>query len=457
MQVAEKTYQYLKFCNLSDLQFWDYYTLSNQNRVISSYPLIELGNVIKQRKGFITISDDKEYKRCRVQISGNGVILRDSVLGKEIKTKKQQVCKKDDFLVASIDAKVGGFGIVPQDLEDAIVSGHYFLFEIDNAKLLPEFLGIIIKTNNFQKQVKSTGSTNYAAIRPYHVLGYKIPLPSLVQQEKIVKNYYDKIKEAEKLIRQANQLKSEIERYLYEELGIEKTKTQSKKDISLQLINFSDVQEWGIDKLFSKSNKSSSKYQLISVKSFPAVSINLFRGKSPKYKDGTSAFILNQKCNRWNNIDLSFVKTVDDVWLKSILNNFLTKEGDVLINSTGEGTIGRASFITKEFEGLLYDSHILLLRLNSTLYNAELFVELFNSEYGQNQVNDIKSAQATKQTELGISNLSRIKFPLIENLKTQNEIVNKIKEMRFHKNNLINQAKQLKFQAEEEFDQTIFR
>lgn len=457
MQVAEKTYQYLKFCNLSDLQFWDYYTLSNQNSIISSYPITELGNVIKQRKGFITINNDKEYKRCRVQISGNGVILRDSVLGKEIKIKKQQLCKRDDFLVASIDAKVGGFGIVPQDLEDAIVSGHYFLFEIDTARLLPDFLGIIIKTNSFQKQVKSTGSTNYAAIRPYHVLGYKIPLPPLVQQEKIVRSYYSKIDEAEKLIRQANDLEISIVVYLFKELGIEKTKAQSKKDIGLQLINFSEVQEWGIDKLLSKSNKSSSKFQLISINSFPPISINLFRGKSPKYKDDTSAFILNQKCNRWNNIDLSFVKTVDEDWLKSIPNNFLTKEGDVLINSTGDGTIGRASVITKEFEGLLYDSHILLLRLNPALINAELFVEIFNSEYGQNQVNEIKSAQATKQTELGISNLSRIKFPLVENPKTQNEIVNKIKEMRFRKNKLINQAEQLKFLAEKEFEQTIFR
>lgn len=455
MMIAEKTYQYLKFCNLTDLQFWDYYTLSIQNSVVSSYPIIELGSVIEQRKGSITISDDKEYKRCRVQISGNGVILRDLILGKEIKVKKQQLCKKNDFLVASIDAKVGGFGIVPQDLEDAIVSGHYFLFEIDTAILLPEFLGIIVKTNSFQEQVKSTGSTNYAAIRPYHVLGYKIPLPPLVQQEKIVKNYYEKIKESEKLNLQANDLGNNIERYLFDELGIEKTKAQSKKDRGLQLVNFSEVQEWGIDKLSSKSNKSSSKYSLISINSFPTISINLFRGKSPKYKSGTSAFILNQKCNRWNNIDLSFVKTVDEDWIKSISNNFLTKEGDVLINSTGDGTIGRASFITKEFEGLLYDSHILLLRLNPLLINAELFVEIFNSEYGQNQVNDIKSAQATKQTELGISNLSRIKFPLVENLKTQNDIMNKVNEMRFQKNNLINRAKLLKIQAEEEFEQTI--
>ena len=50
--------------------------------------------------------------------------------------QKQQVCQTGEFLVAEIDAKVGGFGIVPPELEGAIVSSHYFLFVIDEAKLL---------------------------------------------------------------------------------------------------------------------------------------------------------------------------------------------------------------------------------------------------------------------------------------------------------------------------------
>lgn len=50
-----------------------------------------------------------------------GKVIRDIVKGAEIKTKKQQFCKKGDFLVAEIDAKIGGFGIVPENLDRAIV------------------------------------------------------------------------------------------------------------------------------------------------------------------------------------------------------------------------------------------------------------------------------------------------------------------------------------------------
>src|SRR5688572_23890561 len=76
-----------------------------------------------------------EYKRCRVQLHAQGIVLRDAIPGAEIKTKKQQVCKAGDFLVAEIDAKVGGFGIVPDDLDGAIVSSHYFLFDVNEEQL----------------------------------------------------------------------------------------------------------------------------------------------------------------------------------------------------------------------------------------------------------------------------------------------------------------------------------
>lgn len=152
-----------------------------------SWTTVKLGEVITHRKEFITISDTVEYKRCRVQVNRKGVVLRDSVKGIQINTKKQQVCKEGDFLVAEIDAKVGGYGFVPADLEGAIVSSHYFLFEVDETKMLKRYLAWIIKTDIIQEQISSKGSTNYAAIRPSHVLNFEIPLPSLAEQNELIK------------------------------------------------------------------------------------------------------------------------------------------------------------------------------------------------------------------------------------------------------------------------------
>src|SRR3989344_1164525 len=137
---------------------------------------VKLKEVLNQHKENIIIKDSEVYKRCRVQVHRRGIVLRDVVKGLEIKTKSQQVCKRNQFLVAEIDAKVGGYGIVPDDLDGAIVSSHYFLFEIDQKVIDRHFLGYFIRTKTFHDQVQAQGSTNYAAIRSDQVLSYKIPL-----------------------------------------------------------------------------------------------------------------------------------------------------------------------------------------------------------------------------------------------------------------------------------------
>lgn len=150
------------------------------------WPMAKLGEVLQHRKEFITIDDLTNYKRPRVQLHVQGIVLRDEVPGALIKTKSQQVCRAGEFLVAEIDAKVGGFGIVPESLNGSIVSSHYFLFVIDEAKLDRCFLDFFIRTPAFGEQVAAQGSTNYAAIRPTDVLCYEIPLPPLIEQQRVV-------------------------------------------------------------------------------------------------------------------------------------------------------------------------------------------------------------------------------------------------------------------------------
>lgn len=151
-----------------------------------TWPIVKLGEVVRLRKEFLTIDDLKTYRRPRVQLHAQGIVLRDEVPGALIKTKKQQACRAGELLVAEIDAKVGGFGIVPDHLDGAIVSSHYFLFSVEEEMLNESFLGYFIRTRRFCDQVEAQGSTNYAAIRPADVLGYQIPLPPLPEQRRLV-------------------------------------------------------------------------------------------------------------------------------------------------------------------------------------------------------------------------------------------------------------------------------
>ena len=172
-----------------------------------SWLKVRLGEVLRHRKEFVTIDDLVTYRRPRVKIHAQGIVLRDEVPGSLIKTKQQQVCHAGELLVAEIDAKVGGFGIVPDALDGALVSSHYFLFVVDTTRLERRFLDYFTRTPAFRGQVEAQGSTNYAAIRPAHVLGYEIALPSLAEQRRIVA----RIDELAAHIHEARTLRQEAE------------------------------------------------------------------------------------------------------------------------------------------------------------------------------------------------------------------------------------------------------
>jgi type I restriction enzyme S subunit len=176
----------------------------------AAWTTVPLGEVVEHRKEFIVIDDVSTYRRPRVQLHAQGIVLRDAVPGAQIKTKKQQVARAGEFLVAEIDAKVGGFGIVPGDLDGSIVSSHYFLYSHRPNLLDNKYLGWFVKTRAFRQQVEAQGSTNYAAIRPDDVLGYKIPLPSLYEQRRIVARIEELAAKVEEARGLRHSLKNEI-------------------------------------------------------------------------------------------------------------------------------------------------------------------------------------------------------------------------------------------------------
>lgn len=342
------------------------------------FPTVALGEVIKYHKNFIQIDDMENYKRCRVQLHAQGIVLRDIVLGAQIKTKKQQVCRTGEFLVAEIDAKIGGFGIVPLELDGAIVSSHYFLFVTDENRLDRRFLYFFIRTPYFREQVKAQGSTNYAAIRPSDVLGYNIPLPPLPEQRCIVAHIEElaaKIEEARRLMKKAWE---EVEALLSSALHRQFDSAQTA-DIPKQPI---------------------------------ATLATIFRGRSPVYQEGSGKLAINQKCVRWNGIDIVHAKEVSEGWIQSLPSNSFLQENDILVNSTGEGTIGRACILTQNAIGFPFDSHVLVVRVKKDKVLPALITYYLRSPGGQEAIEDSKGAKTTKQTELGTTKLGEIIIPL---------------------------------------------
>lgn len=137
------------------------------------------------------------------------------------------------------------------------------------------------------------------------------------------------------------------------------------------------------------------------------------RGRSPRYEAETDRLAINQACVRWDGLDLTRAREVDREWWNEVPETGRVRAGDVLVNSTGEGTIGRVAFATTDASnGIPFDSHILVVRCDETMLLPEFLAIYLCSRDGQRQVNQAKGANTTKQTELGKTKLERFMVPI---------------------------------------------
>lgn len=182
----------------------------------------KLKEYLVHHKNFFTIDDDEEYQLVRVQLHGRGVLPRERLKGKQIEMKQQQRIKAGQLLVAEIDAKLGAFGLVPQELEGAIVSGHYFLYDFVSEDLRPDYLEALIVADWLTERIQQSvrGALNYAAIRPDHVLKAIIPMPVEKDIQKAVAAHMKAIRQMQQAVqRQLEALEVLPMRFLAETLN----------------------------------------------------------------------------------------------------------------------------------------------------------------------------------------------------------------------------------------------
>lgn len=139
------------------------------------------------------------------------------------------------------------------------------------------------------------------------------------------------------------------------------------------------------------------------------------KGITPKYVSNSSLMVLNQKCIRHNTIDYSYVQYCDEN--KKPKDSKIIKVGDILINSTGQGTAGRSAFIREIPDGitLTVDSHILIIRARS--YDEARCISYLLYFY-EKEIQTFMDG-STGQGELDRVRLFNIKIPLPKNPKNQ--------------------------------------
>ena len=143
--------------------------------------------------------------------------------------------------------------------------------------------------------------------------------------------------------------------------------------------------------------------------------IFLSRGKSPKYSDERLFPVFAQKCNlKDGGISLDQARFLDPSTIGKWGDDYKLKSGDVLVNSTGTGTVGRTRLFDEcclgEYPFVVPDSHISVARTVAEIDSFYIWA-ILSSNWGQQYLED-NLAGSTNQKELYIGVLENMLIPL---------------------------------------------
>lgn len=149
------------------------------------------------------------------------------------------------------------------------------------------------------------------------------------------------------------------------------------------------------------------------------------RGKSPKYAVADGSPVISQKCVQWRGLDLSTAKKITFESLADYEDIRFLRDGDLLWNSTGTGTIGRIVRLIDPPDKLVCDSHVTVVRCLEV--NPEYIRIWLRSDLVYGRIED-RAAGSTNQVELTAQMAINQVVPLPP-LAEQHRIVAKVDEL----------------------------
>ncbi|ELA9304090.1 restriction endonuclease subunit S [Vibrio parahaemolyticus] len=155
---------------------------------MSVWPLQKLGSVLDKSENWIEVQPDKEYSEVTVRLWGKGVNLRGTKIGSEIGSSRRLSVSEGQFIISRIDARHGACGLVPKNLDGAVVTNDFPVYTPKENKILPRYLELISKTHFFVDACKraSEGTTNRVRLKEPRFFNIEIPLPDIAVQKVVV-------------------------------------------------------------------------------------------------------------------------------------------------------------------------------------------------------------------------------------------------------------------------------
>lgn len=444
---------FLHFVDFSKFNNWNVKQYVNTNLLKSNFRIEFLAEHLIEQNNKIKPFDFPEKDFAILGVD-NKVGIFDAYIskGKEI---NQPYKKMETGFIAynPYRINVGSIGLKTEKHQHQYISPAYVVFSCQ-ATLLPEYLFLVFKTNFYNRIIRenTTGSVRQN-LSFDNLIKMQIPLPDINTQKALVQAYQDKMAKADDFEKQANQIDSDIEQYLFEQLGIQIQQTQKAQTGKLRFVNFRDLSRWDVNFSLNKQISSSKNYPIIQ---FGELISYLQYGLSLKSEkelvQGIPFLRMNNIFNSELKIDNPSLKFVEDNEL--ITKHILEKE-DFLFNRTNsKELVGKTAVFNKEGK-FTFASYLIRVKVNSDKANVFFINELFNSSIVRKQI-DLISRQVLGQANINSTELKSFLIPL-PHLPTQTQIASYIQTQKQQQKDRLATASAYRIEALMEFEKAIFK
>ena len=449
----ERTYKYLHFIKNSIFFLWDPKRLS-LSALKYRYNTIPLKDVLSVPKmEWIDIEDDKDYPILGVHAQGEGVYINRIAKGKELTMKQYQRSKPMHLFYCKVRTVNGQWGIVYPEFSNSYGSSNMQYLSINQEKLNPSFFFLLLRVKSItQEWDKNAVGADGRHFPLKTLLNLQIPLPSLEEQNKIVQQYFDNIKHAQKIETEATKVEDAMRKWLMDNLGISFNQ-EVNGHYKLQFIRYKSLEKWSIDEIkrYDKYAFNNAKYEIVKLGDI----ITSFEGgKTP-----------STNCKEYWGDAVYWVSAKDmkELYLSNIQDK-LSQKG---VAETNMKVYPQGTILGVFRSGILRHSFPVCITAHPVTINQDLKAFGIDEEkvnklyflFYLNLLQDIVLNVAMKKgvTVESIDSDAFMGIPFIcPPLEKQNEIVNHITTLRAEQKSLQQQASELRQQAQQQFEQKIF-
>lgn len=437
----------LKTVKFSNLSRWSVNS-TLAKKIKSNYPLVPLSQIIKRIKEPIYVENDTLYKRITVRLYGLGVLQRDEIYGRDIGTKKQFIARKGQLIISRIDARNGAFGIVPDELDGAIVTNDFWLFDAKNA--IPQYLSLVLSSDFFQQywESQSSGTTNRQRIDEEDFLMSKIALPPISVQEKLLVEYNSRKENVMLYNNQIIELNNKISTYLLQETQTSFETTAF--DGLLGVVSYKKLTRW--DPQYLANNVSVvSDTNLVNM-SYVISNFMIdkdgksLRTNTKNHKDKTFLYIGMENVEK--NSGKAFPKQIlgDEILSQTIcvpLNYVIYGKLRPYLNKYWQNDLDKQDIICSS-EFFVFDTKNI---------NRQYFIEVLSSQIIQKQLSFLFSG--ARMPRINEDDFMGLKIPL-PTIEKQKQIVDNISEIRKNIRELESKIIDCNNIAKKQFEEAVF-